>query len=496
MKSISLFKLFTLVCFLMIGQVSNAAESCEEKCDTTFAIPSTGSTTDASYNNAVKANERCKTRCSSAEQKDEKLVNQCKDLLSKYDDSAKKAAEECSRMGEENYASCMQKARDCSRGLSSSGTEEQDGDSVAAGLVNIIGIYGQMQGANNNGANPSCVIENDDTEASKEERLDEKVTQLRSDIENLKEDAVKEDERLNEKRQKVEEEMQQAEKDFDKIATDNKTKNQEQAGAMQKKIFETEKRKKANLIKVTKLQTQIANLAFGHQEVLISFADNLVTRECRAASASVKEAALKVKQNFSNVESAKLKQDMRTAETLCLQKKAVDKQKVIKGLVDLKRDYQSEIDTLNSSNADETKSIAEDQKQIEALKAIMTESEVKELEQKNKKLNSLNKSVTDLETSIANKKKSLEAKQKAIQDRIDKILSDRQNVKPKFAKVYSSATSTTNNARQFVSQCCATDFRPQSSDRTTARGFADSCTRLRGDNSIKDTKPVTPGTRR
>jgi hypothetical protein len=491
MKATTLFKLFTVVCFLMIGQVSGAAESCEEKCDTTNAIPSTGNTTDASYNNAVKANERCKARCEKADQRDEKLIGQCKELRNKYDEAAKKASEECARMGEENYASCMQKARDCSKGLSSFGSEEQDGDSVASSLVNLIGVYGQMQGSSNNGADPSCVIENDEKEADKEARDDEKITSLRADIENLKEDAVKEDERLDEKRQKVEEEMQQVEKDFDKVSTDNKTKNQTDAGNMQKKILDAEKKKKANLVKIMNIQTQIANLAFGHQEVNLSFADNLVTRECRAASSAVKEAALKVKQKFSNVESAKLVQDMKTAETVCLQKKAIEKQKVIKGLVDMKRQYQSEVDTLNSSNADETKSIEADQKQIEALKTIMTESEAKELEQKNKKLTSLNKSVTDLETSIANKKKSLEAKQKAKQDQIDKILMDRQKVKSKFTKVYSSAVTTTSSARQFVSECCATDYKPKSSDRTTVKGNEDACTRMRSENSIKDTKPAT-----
>jgi hypothetical protein len=70
---------------------------------------------------------------------------------------------------------------------------------------------------------------------------------------------------------------------------------------------------------------------------------------------------------------------------------------------------------------------------------------------------------------------------------------DRQNVKPKFAKVSASATETTNSARSFVSECCATDNpkpNPASSDQTIAyKARSADCTRLRSDNQITD-KPV------
>jgi hypothetical protein len=517
MKAISLFKLFTLVCFLMMGLNQNVlAEETKEACkarvqntearkeaNTTCSTPKTRIIDGRPLSEPPSLIEisRCvreelqvlvDQNCSELESaKDRK--NSCKDLLSKYDDVAKKTAEECSRMGEQNYSDCLNKARACSQGLSSFGSDYEDGDSISSSLSGLVGVYGRMQGASNNGANPSCVIENDDAEASKEERIDEKITRLRADIENLKEDAIKEDERLNEKRQKVEKEMQDAEREFDKVVTENKTKNQEQAGAMQRKILEAEKKKKANLVKIMNLQTQISNLAFRQQNIMIDFADSSITRACRSVSSGIREQALKAKQKFSKSESEKLKKDMKDAETMCLQKSANEKQKAIKELVDTKRQFQTEIDTFNSSNNDETKSIEADQKQIEALKVIMTESEAKELDQKNKKLAALNKSVTDLETSVANKKRSLLAKQKAKQDQIDKILMDRQNVIPKFAKVYSNTSSTTRSGRRFVSQCCESNLRSRSasSDRTTMRGYEDACVRLRSENSIVDRRPRT-----
>ena len=100
------------------------------------------------------------------------------------------------------------------------------------------------------------------------------------------------------------------------------------------------------------------------------------------------------------------KKDLKQEESNCIQEKALVRLETTKALVDQKRKVKVEIDSLTASNVDEEKVIANEIKQMDALKAISAEEEAKAIEAKTKKLNSLNKTVTDMEKYVTDKKKA------------------------------------------------------------------------------------------
>lgn len=491
MKAILLFKIYTLVGFLLVSSLVQRAfsASCENPLNVSRTTNcSSKFKTDPAKEEQCASIVECLISSKEEEDKDrqdrKEKEGECKSSLAKYDEAAKQVAEDCSRLGEENYAKCVQKSKDCSKDLNSFNSESSgNGESSFSGsLVKIIGIYGQMNNINTNNnsqAAAGCVIENNDKEAEKEQALDEKVTRLREEISKLQEDQAKEDHDLNVKNQEVQKEIADLQKEFDKAVTQRQTKNQQDAGQMQKVMLAAEKKKRENLMAISDINTKIANLSFEHQKINLMMADQVVIKQCRDTANKFRDDTIKTKPSFTVAESSKLKKDMEQLENTCLQAQALEKQKQTKNLIDQKQQLQSKIELLKSSNEDESKAIAQEQKQIEALNSIATEEEKKDLDSKNQKQNLLNKSVVDMETFVANKKKSMDAKIKAKEDQINKILLDRQNVKAKFSKVYSAVSSNSSNARSFVNLCCGAN---------PVKGYADACTRLKEDYAIKEPK--------
>lgn len=492
MKAISLIKLLTLVGFLVVGfyaQADNENETkevcrtritkknqdsiariCEKKPITT--TNSAGVRTsqpptedDIDECKTKKLNELLNAECGDKETNKDKKAS-CRQAYKEYTDAQKKTGIECANIDVKDNKECREKAKSCKKSLDTFGNEGQDSETAAGAIVNLIGVYDKMQ--NSSGRNSTlngCLIENDDSAKKEEERIDDKITKIREDIQDLKEKATEADKKLNEKRQEVEKDMLDVEKDADKAKFDKQTKNQEDAGRMQKAIMASETKRKLNLNKIADIQVEIANFSFAHQQLNLSLSDAIISKKCRDVSNAAIATKLKgsinpatgkeVKPKFSQQESAQFKKDLKLEETNCLQQAALSKQAKAKELIDAKRAKNVQIEALNSSNADEAKSVENELKQMEALKAISTEEEAKSIETKLKKLDTLNKSVVDMEKHIADKKKSYDEKSKAKDELISKLVLDRQNVKSRFAKVSSTAEDSKDRASDYLQLCCS-----------------------------------------
>ncbi len=471
MKTKTLFKVLTVVGLFVLGYEIKA-----ESCSNTLGV-SLRTNCDTLYKAEPEKMKACalaleclqskKEDDDKAKQEEKEAKVECKQALKDYDDAMKKTDEECNRMSVEKISECRERARQCSKGLDSFQSENGDTESATASIVKMIGIYGQMQGsaAGNPNVAAGCVLENDDKAAEKEERIDDKITKIREEIQDLKEKATEADNKLNEKKQDVDKEMLDVEKDADKAKFEKQTKTQEEAGRMQKAVMNSEKKRRDNLLRIADLEVDMANFSFAHQKLNLALSDNRITKECRDKSIAAMNAKVKgsvdpktgkiFTPKFSQQESLQFRKDLKSEESNCLQEKALQRQETTKALIDAKRKVKVQVDTLTASNTDEEKAIAADLKQMESLKAIATEEEKKDIDNKLKKLNSLNKSVTDMEKHIVDKKKSYEEKSKAKEDQISKLLLDRQNVKPKFAKVSSTVEVSGRAASVYLNQCCA-----------------------------------------
>lgn len=497
MKAISLIKLLTLVCFLVVGV--GAVES--------FAATASKSDVDeetncASYENA-KDCENWKADYKRKQSKDEKkeLKSECKQALKEYDDAMKKTDEECGRLNTESNQACRDKAKSCAKGLDSFGSSEPDSETAAGSIVKLIGIYGQMQGVES-GTNPAangCVIENDDKAQAEEEKIDDKVTRLREEIQDLKDKSTEADNKFNEKKQDVEKEMHDIEVEADKAKFEKQTQAQKEAGQMQKAIMASEKKRKDNLVTIADLQVDLANFSFAHQKINLTLSDASITKECRDRATATLEAKMKgtvdpktgkeVKPKFTLQQSAQFKKDLKFAESNCLQEKALVKQETIKSLIDSKRKVQVKIDNLKASNDDEAKAIENEMKQMEALKNIAAEEEKKAIDAKFKKLAALNQSVLDMEKHTADKKKTYDEKAKAKEDQISKLLLDRQKVRSKFAKVSGVVSESGRAASRYVNQCC--------SSKTASENHSDCSRVLSAEPESKTaTRKSTSGTKK
>lgn len=503
MKAISLFKLLTVVSFFVAGVQVHAANEGETRDACKIRVANakkaeveqtckdrTTTTTDDKGNKKdipLTAGEfaSCKktesdilinAECGELEtQKDKK--SECKQALKEYDEAIKKTNEECNNLNVKDTQECRDKAGQCSKDLNSfqSSGEEDDSETTSGAFTKLIGLYGQMQGASaaasGNGAG-GCLIENDEKAAEKEERIDDKITRLREEIQDLKEKATEADKEFNDKKNEVENEMQEAQKAADKAKFEKQTKNQEEAGRMQKAIMASEKKRKDNLVKIADLQVELANFSFAHQKLNLALSDAKIAKDCREKATAMLTAKLKGtvdpktgkeinKPRFTLQQSAQFKKDLKLEESNCLQEKILQKQETAKALMDSKRKMNVQITTLTESNADEAKAIENEIKQMEALKTIAAEEEKKDIENNLKRLNTLNQSVVDMEKHIADKKKSFDEKSKAKEDQINKLILDRQNVKSRFAKVSSVVSTSSNAASNFVNQCCKSSVKTE-----------------------------------
>lgn len=495
MKAISLIKLLTLVCFLVVGANIKAEDyknkeeclrkttgSCTEaeinEYITTTKTIVNGATQESSSISKGEARKQCENKkkedaCqkyeSTSESKESK--EECKQTYKDYIEAQKNTAKECLLVGEKSNEECRIKADKCANDLNSFGSPKEDSDNAADSIVKILGVYEQMQGVASGNPNTGnsvsgyCAMEKDEKAKEAEQTIDDKITRLREEIQDLKEKSTEADNKFNEKKQEVEKEMLDIEKEADKAKFEKQTKTQEDAARMQKAVMASEKKRKDNLVKIADLQVELANFSFAHQKINLALSDARITKECRDKAKATLEAKVKgtidpktgrqVKPTFTQQESIQFKKDLKFEESNCLQERALQKQETIKGLIDSKRKVQVQIDNLKTSNDDEAKAIENEMKQMEALKAIAVEEEQKAIESKFKALGALNQSVVDMEKYTADKKKTYEEKTKAIEDQINKLLLDRQNVKAKFAEVSAKATESRDRASDFLMKCCA-----------------------------------------
>ncbi len=509
MKALSLVKFFTLVGFLVMGGQAQAAAA---KCDT---MPGVNIRTNCETKfkgkdddirdcaGVVQCLQEKKEDDDTAKTDKDKADGKCDSLLGKYYEASSKMKEECSRLNVNDAAACRNTANNCKKGLDSFGSG--DGESTSMAFVNILGAYGQMEAmkaGGSPGALGGCVIENDDKAATEEERIDDKITRLREEIADLKDKATEADNKFNEKKQDVEKEMLAIEKEADKDKFSRQTKNQEEAGRMQRAIMASEKKRKDNLVRMSDLQVLIADLTFEHQTININLSDKGVTKVCKKkrddalaamlAGAVDPKTGKTSKPKFTQKESGQIKKDVKFLETQCLQAAALEKQKLVKTLINKKRKMQSDVENLEVANADETKAIENEIKQMQELKKIGTEEEKKAIEAKLKDLNSLNKTVTDLETITMNKKRTYAEKAKAKEDQINKLILDKQNVKARFAKVSSVAEVGGEAAARYMQECCTNSSKEHSKNHKSCGSMMDSNKDVTPDdaNPYKADKPT------
>lgn len=489
MKAISLIKLLTPVFFLVISsktiaadenetkdqcririnkeKSSEAEKTCSERKVTTTKSDGTRSeqplnSTELRDCKKAELEALVSAECSEKESKKDRDAK-CDTKAKEYDEAVKKAEEECGKLGSEDVKDCKEKAASCHTATDTSGDSAVSSDSAADAIIRILGMGGQVAGGGNAPEVAGCALE-DDTVEKEKERIEDKVTKLKEEIADLKTKATEADKDLDEKRQKVEEDIIEVEKEFEKAKTERQTKNQEAAGRIQTAILNAEKKRRDNAAKIATLQTKIANFSFGNMEINLAFADSKIQLECRNKAIALRDAKTKptvdpktgksVQPKFTLKESQAFKQQLKIEESNCLQQKALEKQKVIKGLMDNKRELQAQVKALEDSSADEIKAIENEKKQAEALKKISDEEEIKQQEAKFKKLDALNKSVVDMEKHVADKKRSFGEKAQAKEQQIQELLMKRAKVKPRFTKVTSSVKSSVRSAESFIGSCC------------------------------------------
>lgn len=473
MKAISLVKSLTVVVLFVAGVPAVAADSCTNTLGVT--LRTNCETKYKGQDDKVKECSSTLECLQSKKEDDDKLkadakesAEECKSLLSAYDKDMEDTDVECKRMKLDDTTECLEKANSCGKGLDS--FSEND-ESATASIVNMIGIYGQMQanaaGAPSSGNTnlPGCVIENSDKEKDKESTVDDKITRIREEISDLKAKATEADKDFNDKKNEVENQINDAQKDLDKAKFEKQTQNQKDAAQIQKAMLASDKKRKDNLVKMADIQVAMGDLNFQVQQINLDLSSDTVTARCRGetvknlnakTAGSVDPKTGKVTNpKYTLQQSAQIKKDLQIAEANCFQQTALAKQKVIKGIANDKRSKQVQIDQMLSENADEATAFDNDKKQMDSLKAISDQEEQKMMDNSFKKMNTLNQSVIDMQQHVVDKKKTYDEKIQAKNDQINKLLIERQNVTAKFTKVSSTVSKSKRAASNYINQCCS-----------------------------------------
>lgn len=478
MKAIQLIKLFTLVSFFVLGaQVfAETQEACKEACNKkakSVCLADTTQTGDK-YNGCVSKQQDACESTSGCEYKESKTEikeknSECKQALKDYDDAMKKTDEECGHLNTSSNQECRNKAKRCAKDLDSfrseeSENEESENESAVSSVIKMIGEFGQTEKGSVAQAN-SCLIENDEKAAEKEERIDDKITKIREEILGLAGKATEVDKDLSEKQQEVEKERLKVEEDASETKHQNEIKKIEDIGRMQKNIMASEQKRRTNLIQIANLQNQIAKVSFEQQILNLSFSDALTAEHCENEDKKVLEVKAQLtgaidpksgkKIKLSAVLARALNKRLKLLRSTCYAIRVEQKKGEIINFTEKKRAIKQGIETLTTSNADEEKAIANEIKQMEDLKAKADEKEKAAIDAKFKKLDSLNKSVTDMKEYIEKKKKEFEATREVKEAQINKLFLDRQNVKARFTKVSSTVSTSGRAASVYVNQCCS-----------------------------------------
>lgn len=397
------------------------------------------------------------------EKQDKKeITNKCESYLKDYDEAAKKVGEECGHLNVQNNAECRTKAAACKKDLNSFGHEQPDSESAVGATIDILNVYAQIEGGGNGGVSPFCIIENDEKSAKEEERINDKITKLREEVAKLKEDAAKQDDELNKKRTEVEEKMNDLEKDFNEKKSSRQTKNQEAASKLQQSIFESEKTRKTNIIKINELQTQANMTAYDHQRIVLDLSDVNIQTVCKSSRDKALQEMLSArgtvgsngKKTYTPTESQQIQKDVKLVESQCLQANALKRREDIEKVVIKRRNLQAQISDLEDSNKLEAQSIEQRKKDVETAAKQAEADEQTAIKEKSKALETLNRSVSDFEQVVQKKKYSLGEQADAKEKLINKLILDKQGVKSRYAKISSVANSEAAAASKYISNCC------------------------------------------
>lgn len=478
MKTISLFKQFTLVCVLVCGfhfeALGNETETVggqvitrNSSCTSLFLVTQTTPQSDP----VVQQQRDCSAavaRLTQIYQEQQELRTQCTGLRDRYDQARTKAREECARAGQPAGPSCESWANQCS---GRQNTDEFGEDDGLGGLLS--GVVDTFSGSTA-GTPEACytaLLQNDNDARKEKERLDDKIARLREQIQANNDKKAEQDDKLNQKRAEVEEKMLKAEEEVDKKKFERQTKNQQEAVRVGRLVIAAEKKKRENLNKINEKTNEMSNLSYAKQEIEIKFAQSEVVTMCRERTQAYADSKIYVvdskgvpvtdkngtkrKKKFSSSDARTLRQDVVAKEALCLRQEALKKSAQLKGINDTKRKLQAEIDNLQSENLDEDKTIQLEQNNLEQLKAIAVAEEAKDIENLQKKLASLNKTVTDFEQIVLQKKRNLDERNAAIERQIAEVGQQMLNVSNRYQPINVANETSQEAAQRFVNQCCA-----------------------------------------
>ena len=385
---------------------------------------------------------KCNGKVTKEDKKDAEA--KCTTLISDYKKINEKIKSQCARAQQGNTEKCKNLANTCGKSLDVGGFEN-DGEETPEESENILKqIYGIYSGKEDKkpSAADSCTIEDDeDKEATNTERINEKISKLKTDISSLKEDVAKADDDVAKKKQEVDEKILEIEKEMDKKTAERKTADQKETLEMQKAALEAIKRKKAGLKAIEEKNRIIGNLRLTQQEEAIKFTEINLAKGCRDQALQIKarmiEDAIKAAatSNQSTAVTGNIKKDIQTFALTCIKLAAIERNKAFKSTLDKITIENSAIKDLNDTIKLDDQAAANLQKDLEARKKNSDDEQTKAEEKKTKELGQLSQKVADIQALVEKKKITLAEKAKAKEDEIKQLILRLNNKTPRFQKI-------------------------------------------------------------
>ena len=470
MNATTLVKSFTVVLIFVAGVHTKAVEGCgsylhQEDCIAKMFIKIAGSTMDKcdAKPNATDI-QSCRTTAKEKAAEDPTCMAcpsksdlsegkaDCESKFTEYLSSLKATNKACAKASAPGIANCSNAARSCGMPVSSA---EGEGDMMSI-LASLTNIGGSAAGAG------GCNLY-DPTLATRKAEFDDKIARLEDEkVEAVTKQAELDDE-LNQKKNEVNEKISDLEAEYRKAETEMKNQSMQEAADLQKKILASNKKIRDNLARIADKNTEIANLSFGIQQIMIESSDYAMNKACRDKVEAAKAAVMapvtgadgkKRPPKYTMKESQKIKADLKHVETQCKDIENVKRGAQLKGIADKRRLLMVEIDTFQKSNQDEQKSIELDRKALEDKEKLLTENQKKALDEKNIKLDNLSKSVMDMAAIVDRKKKALDAKIKKRDEQIADLIRQKNEVKPIYDEVESSMEDSRDAATAYIGKCC------------------------------------------
>ncbi len=459
-------KSFTAVVVLLVALNGWAAAEIKVTTETKAKTESKAETTYAYYEECVELSppdqkEKCKKL--PREAKLDKEEAKCTTLISDYKKINEKIKSQCARAQQGSTEKCKNLANACGKTLDVGGLEDNGEETPEQSeniLKQIYGIFPGMDDKKTPDAD-SCAIEDDEEkEAANTERINEKISKLRTDISSLKEDVAKADDDVAKKKQEVEEKILELEKEIDKKTTERKTEAQKETLKMQEAALDAIKRKKAALKAIEEKNRTIANLRITQQEEAIKFTQSNLMKACRDQALELKTRMIAeatkagATSNQSTAVTGNIKKDIETFAKQCIKLAAIERNKAFKSTLDKITIENSAIKDLNDTIKLDDQAAANRQKDLEAREKITNEEQTKAEEKKTKELGQLSQKVADIQTLVEKKKITLAEKAKAKQDEINQLILKLNNKTPRFQKISADISEGSIQASTIADNCC------------------------------------------